>query len=58
LDAGVEPLPNDKALKDKKKKLRETLERLQNLCVSVKHLKVTDWSIYVSCWEKNEKNLL
>ncbi|XP_031557712.1 WW domain-binding protein 11-like [Actinia tenebrosa] len=31
LDAGVEPLPNDKALKDKKKKLRETLERLQKL---------------------------
>ncbi|XP_048575895.1 WW domain-binding protein 11 isoform X2 [Nematostella vectensis] len=31
IDAGAEPLPNDKALKDKKKKLRETLERLQKL---------------------------
>lgn len=29
------PLPNDKALKDKKKKLKETLDRMVKLVVSL-----------------------
>jgi len=34
-DAGPIPLPNDKALKDKKRKLKETLDRMVNLLVSI-----------------------
>ena len=33
-DAGPVPLPNDKALKDKKRKLKETLDRMVGLLVS------------------------
>ena len=34
-DAGPVPLPNDKALKDKKRKLKETLDRMLSLLVSI-----------------------
>ena len=35
VEAGPVPLPNDKALKDKKKKLKETLDRMVKLVVSL-----------------------
>jgi len=34
IDAGPIPLPNDKALKEKKRKLKETLDRMLRLYVS------------------------
>lgn len=34
IDAGPIPLPNDKALKEKKRKLKETLDRMVRLYVS------------------------
>ena len=34
-DAGPVPLPNDKALKEKKRKLKETLDRMVSLLVSI-----------------------
>ena len=42
-DAGPVPLPNDKALKDKKRKLKETLDRMVGLLVS----KVVGFIIFI-----------
>ena len=46
IDAGPIPLPNDKALKEKKRKLRETLDRMVKLYVS---LVVICFIIHFSC---------
>lgn len=54
-DAGPVPLPNDKALKDKKRKLKETLDRMVGLLVS----KVIGFIIFiVEVYHQNSSSYL